>query len=66
MLGNSPEICDKLTKEIIYGQLDIKLRQFAEDKFNELLIENKSRKAGGLREISPEIYKTRKFDNILI
>ena len=30
LLGNPPEITNIHTKEIIYGQLDIKLRQFTE------------------------------------
>ena len=65
-LENPPEITDKYCKEIMNDQLDIKHGQFMEVEFDVVLKKIKSRKAVGLDEISPEIWKTRKFDDILL
>ena len=60
-----PEIADKLMQQIVNGQLDIKLGQFTEEEFDTVLKkEIKNRKAVGLDKILPEVWKTRKFDNI--
>ena len=53
----------KLTEEI-NGQLDIELGHFM-DK-DAVLKKIKSRKAVGLDEIPDEVWKTRKFGNILL
>ena len=53
-------------RKIINSQLDIKLRQFTEEELNIVLTEIKSRKAADLDEIPPEVWKTRKFEDILL
>ena len=66
LLGNPPKITDEHTKEIINSQLDIKLGHFMEDWLDKVLKTIKNRKAAGLNEIPPEVWKTRKFDDILL
>ena len=51
--------------KIVSNQLDIKLGQFIQE-FNSVLRKIKNRKAAGLDEIPPEVWKTREFDNILL
>ena len=46
--------------------LDVKLGQFMQEELNVLLRKILDRKATGLDEIPPEVWKTRKFDNILL
>ena len=60
-VGNSPKITDKPTKEIINNQLDIKL-----EEIYAVLKKMKSRKFAGFEKILPEVWKTRKFDNIVV
>ena len=60
------KITDKSTKKIINDQLDIKLEQFTEEELDTVLKKIKSRKAAGLNEIHPEVWKTRIFDDILL
>ena len=45
-------------------QLDIKLGQFMKEELNKVLTKIKSRKAADHDKISPEIWKTRKFDDL--
>ena len=52
--------------KIIDNQLDIKLRQFAQEELDVVLTKIKIRKVAGLDEISPEVWKTRKFNDILL
>ena len=52
MLGIPIEISDNTTEEIINGQLDIKLDAVLKKKCFD--------------EISPEVWKTRRFDHILL
>ena len=66
LLGNPPEVTDKPIKKIINRLLDIKLGQFMEDELDIVLKKIKSRRAAGLNGIPPEVWKTRKFDNILL
>ena len=47
-------------------QLDIKLEQFTQEELNSVLRKIKNRKAAGLDEISPEVWKTKQFDDILL
>ena len=54
------------TTKIINNQLYIKLRQFTQEELNLVLRKIKNRKAAGLNEILPEVWKTRDFDNILL
>ena len=53
LLGNSLKITGKPIKTIIHSYL-------------ELLTKIKNRKAAGLNEIPPEVWKTRKFDDLLL
>ena len=66
--GRAPpsEIIDKPIKNIISSQLDIKLGQIMEEELDAVLIKTKSRKAAALDKISPEVWKTKKFDDILL
>ena len=64
LLGNPPEITDKPAEKIINSQLNIKLGQFMDEELDAILTKIKSRKAAGFNEISPEVWKTRKFDAI--
>ena len=50
---------------IISKQLVIKLGLFTQE-LDSVLRKNKNRKAAGLDEISPEVWKTRQFDDILL
>ena len=49
----------------ISKQLDIKLEQFMQEELNSVPRKIKNRKATGLDEIPPEVWKTREFDDIL-
>ena len=51
---------------IISKQLDIKLGLFTQEELNSVLRKIKNRKAAGLDEIPPEVWKTRQFDDILL
>ena len=65
LIGNCPENIDKPMKKIINSQLDIKLGQFTEEEHDAVHNKIKSRKVAGLNKILLEVWKTRKFDNIL-
>ena len=66
LLGNSPKVTHELITRIISKQLDIKLGPFTQEELNSVLRKIKNRKAAGLDEISPEVWKTRQFDDILL
>ena len=51
---------------IIIKQLDIKLGPFTQEELDSVLRKIKNKKAAGLDEIPPEVWKTRQFDNILL
>ena len=51
---------------IITKQLDIKLGQFTQEELDSVLRKIKNRKAAGLDEIPPEIWKTRQLNGILL
>ena len=51
---------------IISKQLDIKLGPFTGEELDSVLRKIKIRKATGLDEILPEVWKTRQFDDILL
>ena len=63
-LWNPPEVTHERIMIIISKQLDIKLRPFTPEKVDSVLRKNLNRKATGLNEITPEVWKTRKFDDI--
>ena len=66
LLGKTPEITDKSIETIIHHQLDIILGDFSEDELEAVLKSMKNRKAAGLDDIPPEVWKTRNFDDILL
>ena len=65
LLGNPPKITDEPITRIISKQLDIKLGPFTKE-LDSVLKKIKNRKAAGLDEIPPEVWKTRQFDDILL
>ena len=66
LLGNPPEVTHEPITRIISKQLDIKLGPFTLEELDSVLRKSKNRKAAGLDEIPPEVWKTRKFDDILL
>ena len=66
LLGNPPKVTHEPITRIITKQLDIKLGPFTQEEFNSVLRKIKNRKAAGLDEIPPEVWKTRQFDDILL
>ena len=66
LLGNPPKVTYESITRIIYKQLDIKLGSFTQEELDSVLRQIKNRKATGLDEIPPEVWKTRQFDNILL
>ena len=65
LLGNPPKITQEPITRIISKQLDIKLGPFTQE-LDSVLKKIKNRKAAGLDEIPPEVWKTRQFDDILL
>ena len=53
-------------QDIVYKQLYIKLGPFTQEELDSVLRKIKNRKAAGLDEIPPEVWKTRQFDDILL
>ena len=66
LLGNTPEVTHEPITTIISKQLDIKLGPFMQEELDSVLKNLKNRKAAGLDEIPPEVWKTRQFDDILL
>ena len=66
LLGNSPKVTNEPITRIISKQLDIKLGPFTKEELDSVLRKIKNRKAAGLDEIPPEVWKTRQFDDILL
>ena len=66
LLGNPPKITHEPITRIISKQLDIKLGPFTQEELDSVLKKIKNRKAAGLDEIPPEVWKTRQFDDILL
>ena len=65
LLGNPPKVTHEPINRIISKQLDIKLGPLSLQKIDSVLRKFKNRKAAGLDEIPPEIWKTRQFDDLL-
>ena len=65
LLGNPPEVTHEPITRIISNQLDIKLGPFTLE-LDSVLRKIKNRKAAGLDEIPVEVWKTRKFDDLLL
>ena len=66
LLANLPNITLEPITRIISKQLDIKLGPFTKEELDSVLRKIKNRKAAGLDEIPPEVWKTRQFDDILL
>ena len=66
LLGNPPKVTHETITRIICKQLDIKLGPFTQEELDPVLKKIKNRKAAGLDEIPPEVWKTRQFDDILL
>ena len=65
LLGNPPKVTHEPITRIISKQLDIKLGPFTQE-LDSVLRKIKNKKAAGLDEIPPEVWKTRQFDDILL
>ena len=63
LLGNPPKITHEPITRIISKQLDIKLGPFTQEELDSVIRKIKNRKAAGLDEIPPEVWKTRQFDD---
>ena len=66
LLGSPPKITDEPITRIISKQLDVKLGPFTKEELDSVLKKIKNRKAAGLDEIPPKVWKTRQFDDILL
>ena len=66
LLGNPPKVTQESILRIISKQLDIKLGPFTQEELDSVLRKIKNRKAVGLDEILPEVWKAKQFDNILL
>ena len=66
LLANPLNVKQELTTRIISKQLDIKLGPFTKEELDLVLRKIINRKAAGLDEIPPEVWKTRQFDDILL
>ena len=64
LLGNPPKVTHEPITRIISKQLDIKVGPFTHE-LDTVLRKIKNRKSAGLEEISPEVWKTRQFNDIL-
>ena len=64
--GNPPIVTHEPITRIISKRLDIKIRPFTQEDLNSVLRKIKNRKAAGLDEIPPEVWRTRRFDDILL
>ena len=66
LLGNPLKVTHEPITRIISKQLDIKLGPFTQEELDSVFRKIKNRKAAGLDEIPPEVWKTRQFDDILL
>ena len=64
--GNPPKVTHEPITRIISKQLDIKQEPFTQEELDSVHWEIKNKKAAGLDEIPPEVWKTRQFDDILL
>ena len=66
LLRKPLKVTDEAITKIPNNQLDIKLGWFMQGELNSVLRRIYNRKATGLDEIPPKVWKTREFDNILL
>ena len=64
--GNPPKVTHEPITRIISEQLDIKQGPFTQEELDSVLRKIKNKKAAGLDEIPPEVWKSRQFDDILL
>ena len=64
--GNPPKFLHEPFTRVIIQQLDIKLGPFTQEELDPVHRKNKNRITAGLDEVPPEVWKTRKFDDILL
>ena len=65
LLGEFPKVTDKPIPKITENQLDIKLEQFTQE-LSLVITKIKNKKATGLDEIPPKVWKTKKFNDLLL
>ena len=66
LLGNPPKVTHEPIMSIMSKQLDIKLGLFMQQELDSVQRKIRNRKAVGLDEILPEVWKIRQFDDILL
>ena len=66
LLWNPPKVTHEPIFRIISKQLDIKLGAFTLEELDSVFRKLKNRKAAGLDEIPPEVWKIRQFNDILL
>ena len=66
LLGNPLKVKHEPITRIVSKQLDIELGPFTLKELDSVLRKIRNRKAAGLDEIPPEVWKTRQFDDILL
>ena len=66
LLGNPLKVTHEPITRIFCKKLDIKLGPFNQEELDSVLRKIKNRKAAGLDEIAPEVWKTRQFYDILL
>ena len=66
LLGNPPKFTHEPITRIISKQLDIKIGPFTQEELDSVLRKIINRKATGLDEFPPEVWKTRQFGDILL
>ena len=66
LLANLPYVTQEPITRIISEKLDIKLGPSTKEELDSVLRKIKNRKAAGLDEIPPEVWKARQFDDILL
>ena len=66
LLGNAPNVSDTVVEQIVDYLLDIKLGNFLDAEIIEVIKKTKNKKAAGLDNIPPEVWKTQAFNDILL
>ena len=66
LLGKAPNVSDNEIETIIDQPLNIKLGNFTEAELVEVLKKTKNKKAAGLENVPPEVWKTQAFNDILL
>ena len=64
--GNSPKVTHEPITKIINNRSDIKLKHITQEELDSAQRKIKNRKAAGLHEIPPEVWKIRKLFDVLL